>query len=306
MSKKNDVKKSLSEILKSLNKSTTKLLLILFGALLAAILLLVVVANAEAEEKKSAMFTAKFGGAHNCSLQHLGKNLFITATHCVEFIFIEELPNLVPIQIKGHFGLFKVVYYTLDRGITLTDGLAVIEIFMIDFSDHDIVIVPKKYTEPTNLHCYPGLRNGRLVNINGPLTQAKRLSKTRIVGMGDVGPGCSGGAWLANGNELVGITSSGWGGSGLGSAVVTVEDSEIIDNIIRGHRPELGNWDELKKQFRPEELKRRTEDAENNNNDNVPIRIISTFNREGESSDKKKKKKKQCTKPYCKDYSRPH
>ena len=263
--------------------------------------------NAEANEKKSAMTTAKFGGGHSCSLQHLGKNLFITATHCIEFIYMEKLQNLVPIYMNVHLGLFKIVYYTLDRGVSLTDGLAVIEVFMIDFSDMDIVVVPKKYTEPTNLHCYPGLRNGRIININGPLTRAKRLSKTRIIGYGDIGPGCSGGAWLANGNELVGVTSSGWGGSGLGTAVVTVEDSELITKIIRGYRPELANWDELKKVFRKEELKRRTEDAKDTKDSDDAVQPINLFNREGESSDhKKKKKKKKCTTRHCQPYDRPY
>ena len=259
--------------------------------------------NVEANEKKSAMMTAKFGGMHSCSLQHLGKNLFITATHCIDFVFERELDNLVPLQMNDRFGLFKIVYYTLDKGVTLTDGLAVIEVFIIDFSDHDIVIIPNKYTEPTNLQCFPALKNGRLATINGKLERAQRLSKTRVVGSGDVGPGCSGGAWLANGNELVGVTSGAWGGSGLGSAIVTVNDSEIINNIIGGYRPELADWNKLKTVFRPKELKER-EDAKDRKDNNESIRGIDKVDR-GEIFDGEREKKK-CTTRHCQPYDRPY
>ena len=102
--------------------------------------------NAEAIDTKSAMTTAKFGGKHSCSLQYLGNNIFITAIHCVDFVFSHKLDTLNTIIINKHYGLFQVLYYTMDRGLTLTDGFALIEVFLLDFTNYETVVVPNEYT----------------------------------------------------------------------------------------------------------------------------------------------------------------
>ena len=191
----------------------------------------------------------------------------------------------------------------MDKGLTLTDGLAVIKIFLLDFSDYNKVIVPKKYAQPTNIHCYPALRSGRLVKIDGKLIRATRLSPTRIYAVGDIGPGCSGGAWLTSKGELVGITSGGWGNTGLSSAITTEPYSKMINRVINGHRPHLLDWSKAKKLFRDYEKKRRQENGDDPKDTSVSIRGLDKGDREGKPKDKKKKK---CTKPHCQPYDRPY
>ena len=315
--------KLVTDLLKGVLKSTKALinkvlaiLLVLLLPLLLALLLIPLSCEAKASKKvfkivevkkKSAMTTARFGDKHSCSLQHLGNNYFITATHCIDFVFSHNLNNLTPIKINHEYGLFKILYYTMDKGLTLTDGLAVIRIFLLDFSNYEKVVVPTKYSEPTNIHCYPGLRTGRLVKIDGKLTGATRLSKTRIYGSGDIGPGCSGGAWLNSKGELVGITSGGWGKTGLASAVVTTRYRKMINAVIHGHRPKLLDWSKASKLFRDYEKKRRIENGDDPKDTTESIRGFDKTDREGKPKDKDgKKKKKKCTTRHCQPYDRPY
>ena len=314
--------KIVTEALKGVLKGTKALLnrllsivLVLLLPLILALLLIPLSCKAEASkkvvklvnvEKKSAMTTARFGNRHSCSLQHLGNSYFITATHCIDFVLSFKLNNLTPIQINNEYGLFKILFYTMDKGLTLTDGLAVIRIFLLDFSDYNKVVVPKKYTKPTNIHCYPALRSGRIIKVDRELTRAQRLSPTRIYAVGDIGPGCSGGAWLTSKGELVGITSGGWGKTGISSAVTTEPYSKMINRVINGHRPHLLDWKKAKKLFRDYEKKRRIENGDDPKGTYEPVRSSDKDDRGRDKDGKKKKKKKKCTTRHCQPYDRPY
>ena len=87
-----------------------------------------------------------------------------------------------------------------------------------------------------------------------------RLSPTRVVGVGSVGPGCSGGAWLSEDNKLIGVTSGGWGSTGVSTAVIVADHYSLITNILNGARPKLMTWKKAKTIFRPGELKRRNDE----------------------------------------------
>ena len=314
--------KIVTEALKGVLKGTKALLnrllsivLVLLLPLILALLLIPLSCKAEASkkvvklvnvEKKSAMTTARFGNRHSCSLQHLGNSYFITATHCIDFVLSFKLNNLTPIRINNEYGLFKILFYTMDKGLTLTDGLAVIKIFLLDFSDYNKVVVPKKYTTPTNIHCYPALRSGRIIKVDRELTRAQRLSPTRIYAVGDIGPGCSGGAWLTSKGELVGITSGGWGKTGISSAVTTEPYSKMINRVINGHRPHLLDWNKAKKHFRDYEKKRRQENGDDPKGTYEPVRSSDKDDRGRDKDGKKKKKKKKCTTRHCQPYDRPY
>ena len=130
MSKKNNVlKEVLANILKAIKNVVGRLATFIVAALILALLLLSLIASAdeskavEVKTKKSAVTTAKFNNRYKCSIEYLGKNIFITATHCIQHIFERKYGNLNPTQINNAYGLFKVLYYSMDQCVALTDDL---------------------------------------------------------------------------------------------------------------------------------------------------------------------------------------
>ena len=131
--------------------------------------------------KQSAVMTARFSDRHNCSVEYLGKNIFITATHCIQYVFERNYGNLNAIEIHNKLALFKVLYYSMDRGVAITDGFALFEVFMLDFSNYEVLEVANEYVKPTKLHCYPALRSGLIVEVKSKIVHPTRLSPTRVV-----------------------------------------------------------------------------------------------------------------------------
>ena len=256
----------MKDFLKVVKKGLDRAVTILYVLLIIVILLLAGIALADetpvekpkvVKTKKSAVMTARFSDRHNCSVEYLGKNIFITATHCIQYVFERNYGNLNAIEIHNKLALFKVLYYSMDRGVAITDGFALFEVFMLDFSNYEVLEVANEYTTPTNLHCYPALRSGLIIEVTSKLKNPTRLLPSRVVATGSVGPGCSGGAWLSNDNKLIAVTSGGWGNTGVSTAVVVTDHYSLIHNILNGARPEIMTWEQAKKIFRPGELKRR-------------------------------------------------
>ena len=259
----------MKDFLKVVKKGLDRAVTILYVLLIIVILLLAGIALADeapvekpkvVKTKQSAVMTARFSDRHNCSIEYLGKNIFITATHCIQYVFERDYGNLNAIEIRNNLGLFKVLHYSMDRGVAITDGFALFEVFMLDFSNYEVLEVANEYTTPTNLHCYPALRSGLIVEVKSKIKHPTRLSPTRVVGVGSVGPGCSGGAWLSDKRKLIAVTSGGWGNTGVSTAVIIADHYSLITNILNGARPKIMTWDAAKKIFRPGELKRRNDE----------------------------------------------
>ena len=309
MSKKNNVlKEVLANILKAIKNVVGRLATFIVAALILALLLFSLIASAdesqvvEVKTKKSAVTTAKFNNRYKCSIEYLGKNIFITATHCIQHIFERKYGNLNPIQINNAYGLFKVLYYSMDQGVALTDGFALFEVYMLDFSSYETLEIASKYVNPTHLHCYPALRTGLIVEVKSKLKNPTRLIPSRVVAVGSVGPGCSGGAWLSDDNQLIAVTSAGWGSTGVSTAVVLTDHHSLITNVLNGARPEIMTWEQAKKIFRPGELKRR---RGYENIDEVPAQFDCKDKDKKDPKDKDKKKPKKKNRKHI-DVIRPY